>query len=108
MSNNVVISPNIQKSSERIDQNGNVIDKLTKQVIEPKQQEYIPPQSVEVPVEAHLAPVFAPQTTETPKSGTLSIQEQINATEAKLNELKEAKKQQIEEMKKQLLELENS
>ena len=50
-----VISPNIQKTSVRIDTAGNVIDARSKQVITPVETEYVPP--VEV---APVAPVVAP------------------------------------------------
>lgn len=47
---NVVLSPNIKKTSDRIDLNGNVINKRTKAVIEKVEEEYIPPVTTENPL----------------------------------------------------------
>ena len=40
---NVIISPNIRKTSERIDPSGNIINPRTKQVIQHAEPEYAPP-----------------------------------------------------------------
>lgn len=40
---NVIISPNIKKESVRIDPSGNIINPQTKQIIQPVQEEYVPP-----------------------------------------------------------------
>lgn len=40
---NVVISPNIIKTKQRINMNGDVIDPKTKQVIQSKEAPYVPP-----------------------------------------------------------------
>lgn len=42
----VVIAQNIQKRTERINLNGEVIDPKTKKVIKPKEPEYVPPPQV--------------------------------------------------------------
>lgn len=43
----VQLSPNIKKTSQRIDPNGNIIDPKTKQVLIPVEQDYVPPVQVE-------------------------------------------------------------
>lgn len=47
--NNVVISPNIKKTSVRIDASGNEIHPITKQIINPVEPAYVPPQKLETP-----------------------------------------------------------
>ena len=42
MSGPVIISPNLKKTSLRIDEFGNQIDPKTKQIIKPKDKEYTP------------------------------------------------------------------
>jgi hypothetical protein len=94
----VVISPNIKRTSERIDPAGNVIDPRTKQIIVPKQVEYVPPiQPISTP-EAKIEPMPQPVI----KDDGMSIHEQIKQAEANLEKLKEAKKVKIEQMKKEL------
>lgn len=51
----VIISPNIKKTSDRIDPAGNIIDKRTKQIIKPVEVESTPPP-------APVAPTVAPAT----------------------------------------------
>jgi hypothetical protein len=79
----VVISPNITKTSVRIDGRGNEIDPKTKEVIKPAEVPYVPPVKLE----------------EKPKSDVLGdrIQKMI---EEKVNKIVEAK---IEEALKNLL-----
>ncbi len=48
---NVIISPNVKRTSERIDPGGNVIDPRTKQIIQPVVPEYVPPVADEVPLQ---------------------------------------------------------
>lgn len=93
----VVISPNIKRTSERIDPAGNIINPRTKQVIAPVQPEYV------APPEAPQAPVAYVPTQNNP----LSIQEQIDEAKANLAKLEELKKLKIAEMKAQLELLES-
>lgn len=102
---NTFISPNIKRTSERINPNGDVINPKTKQVISQNTQEHIPSQEE---VSATL-----PQATESPTtvlntSRTLKvIKDEIIAIEAKLAALQEERKLKVEEMKKELEEAEN-
>jgi len=96
----VVISPNIKKTSERIDVQGNIINPRTKKVIQSNQTEYIPtPEEV-----AKIAPE-APQVATVqskPNVGALSILDQIKQAEDNLKALKELKKLKIAEKKAEL------
>lgn len=92
---NVVISPNIKRTSVRIDPAGNVINPRTKQIIQPVEAEYVPPVVQTQPV----APQYIPPE-------PLSIQQQIDEAKANLIRLEGLKKEQIALMKKQLAELE--
>jgi len=100
MANNTYISPNLIRTSERINTNWDVINPITKEVIQKKEPEYIEP--VVQPV-APETPYIAPQA---PVTKALSIQQQIDEAKKKVVELEGLKKLQIEEMKKQLAELE--
>lgn len=91
---NVIISPNIKKQSDRIDPQGNIIDKRTKQIIEPVTPEYVPPAQ---PVE-----YMSPQATKSPTTSSLSIQEQIDEAKNNLLKLEELKKLKIAQMKAEL------
>lgn len=93
---NVVISPNIKRTSVRIDPAGNVIDPRTKQIIQPVEPEYVSPVKDATVVQT---PQYVP-------SEPLSIQQQIDEAKANLARLEELKKEQIALMKKQLAELE--
>lgn len=112
----VTISPNVQRTKQMIDFEGNTIDPKTKQILEYKEKEYVPtPEQLakatgqsNVPVEGLLQPLQAPTAKQTVGSNAMSIQEQIEATEAKLAQLKDMKKQKIEEMKAELLKLESN
>lgn len=42
MAGGVVISPNVKKTSDRLNKNGDIIDPKTKQVIEKKEEPYAP------------------------------------------------------------------
>ncbi len=101
---NTIISPNIKKTSERIDPQGNIINPKTKEIIRPNTQEYIPTPEEQAIVspQATEAPTVVVSASRTPKV----IQEEIVAVEAKLELLKEEKKAKIEEMRKELEELE--
>ena len=46
---NTIISPNLKRTSERIDPAGNVIDIKTKQIIKPVEPEYVPPVQTTTP-----------------------------------------------------------
>ena len=95
---NVFISPNLKKTSERIDPNGNVINPKTKQIITPVVEEYVPPATSQPTPDAPVCPV----TVVNVKDDPMDIQAQIAQAEANLEKLKEAKKVKIEEMKKAL------
>lgn len=91
---NVYIDPNLRKTSERIDPDGNIINPRTKQVIQPVIQDYQEPENVVVNQ--------APQKQETPISSSLSIQEQIDQAKQNLAKLEELKKLKIAQMKAEL------
>lgn len=93
--NNVIISPNIKRVSERIDPSGNVINPVTKQVVIPNTPEYIP--TVE-----DMTPKTVVQPTLGGASSPLSIQQQIDEAKANLLKLEELKKLKIAEMRAQL------
>lgn len=103
-----IISPNIKRTSERINPDGDVINPKTKQIIQKNEQNYVPtPEELAridttTQPEAIEAHTVAVSSLDTPKS----IQEEINATKAKLALLEEQKKSLIEKMKKELEELE--
>lgn len=95
---NVIISPNINKVSERLDKNGNVIDPRTKQVIAPKEQVVYsaPAQSISQNVpQSPTAPsvFFIPP--------TLSLKEIKQA----LKTLEEMKEKKVAELKAELEDL---
>jgi len=98
----VVISPNPERTSERIDFNGNIIDPRTKQIIVPKEEEYTPPSPPAVP------PTTPPGGTTALPAGSvvdgdgLSVLQQIQATKQRLHELEELKKLKIAEKKAEL------
>ena len=89
MPGNVVISPNIRRTSVRIDPAGNEINPKTKQVINPVEPEYVPPAVVPTVIEEVKK--------ETPKS---KIDEMINKLVGKKVEEMVAKK--VEEALKNL------
>jgi hypothetical protein len=99
---NVVISPNIRKTTARIDINGNVLNRQG-QAIEPLETPYIPTKEelagpaitgkqVEVPIGTSLGVPSSP----------LTIQQQIDEAKANLAKLEELKKLKIAEMEAQL------
>lgn len=96
---NVVISPNIQKTSTRIDASGNVIDPRTKQIIQPVQEAYIPPAK---PVQQHVEEPQASTTIASSSSGTLSVLDQIKQAKENLKALEELKQIKIAEKKAEL------
>lgn len=51
-----VISPNLIHTRDRIDPSGNIINPKTKQIIQPVQEEYVPPENPTIP-ETAQAPV---------------------------------------------------
>lgn len=97
---NTIISPNIKKTSERIDPQGNIINPRTKEIIAPNTQEYIPTPEEQA--------IVSPQATESPVVNVVTgrtlkvIKEEIAATEAKLASLKIEKEAKAEEMRKEL------
>lgn len=91
---NVVISPNIKRTRERIDPSGNIINPANRQILQPV-QEYVAP----------IAPPEAPQAPTAiviPQSNALSIQQQIDEAKSNLAKLEELKKLKIAEMEAQL------
>lgn len=84
-----------------IDPDGNIINRVTKQIIERNDTGYVPTQE-------EMKSAFSKepeQPTQSPVSA-LSIQDQIEQTKKLLAELELRKKEQIEEMKRQLALLE--
>lgn len=102
----VLISPNLKKQSDRIDPMGNIIDKRTKQILEPVTTDDVTPQEIKNAMQ-NVRQDMPQNVTESLVTNPLSIQAQIDEAEKKLAELKEKKKAQIEEMKKQLAILES-
>lgn len=82
---NVYIDPNLRKTSERIDPNGNIINPRTKEIITPIIEEYVEP-------------------TEAPKEVKHSMSDKINAmVETKIKEKIDAiVAQRVEEALKNL------
>jgi hypothetical protein len=101
MEKKTFISDNPIKTSERLDFNGNIINPITKQVIVPNEPDFVPPPNPQSSPEAIIEPTKA----EIPKDDAISIQKEIEQTEANLARLKEAKRSKIEEMEKLLIEL---
>lgn len=90
---NTLISPNIKKTTERLDKNGNIINPQTKQVIE-QVERYTPPVETPVP-QAPTAPsvFFIPP--------TLSLKEIKQA----IKTLEEMKEKKVAELKAELEDL---
>jgi hypothetical protein len=114
MSTKVVISPRPIKTSETIDRAGNIINARTKQIIQPKEPDYVPPvaQSIietptipsgSIPREAVQPHIYNSMTQIDP----LSIQAQIDAVKDNLKQLEELKKLKIQEMKETIKILKN-
>lgn len=91
----VIISPQPIKTSQRIDFNGNVIDPRSKQVLIPKEEDYVPPV-----IQTQPEPQTTPITSQIEDG--LSVLQQIEATKKKLAELEELKKLKIAEKKAEL------
>lgn len=102
----VIISPNLKKQSDRIDPMGNIIDKRTKQILEPVTTDDVTPQEIKNAMQ-NAGRDMPQNVTESLVTNPLSIQEEIDETKKKLALLEEKKKAQIEEMKKQLAILES-
>lgn len=77
----VQIAPNMKKTSQRIDPNGNIIDPKTKQVLIPVEQDYVPSVQVAQPKEARIIDVY---------------KEATKDSEQKSNPLKEAIKAEVQ------------
>lgn len=96
----VYLAPNIKPTRVRINTNGDIIDPITKQVIQEIEPEFV------APTEPTPEPIpQIPTVIEQPRQK--SIKELIADTEATLAQLKELRKQEIERMKAELAELEN-
>lgn len=95
----VIISPNIKKTSDRIDINGNIINPRTKEILVPKEVEIQP-----VPPLPKTSPeaVTAPTAGLPAKDSGLDVLSQIEATKQRLQELEELKKLKIAEKKAEL------
>lgn len=94
---NVYIDPNLRKTSERIDPQGNIINPRTKQVIQPVEEDYIAPQEA-----TSEAPKTLPQPLQAPITSSLSIQDQIDQAKKDLAKLEELKKLKIAQMEAEL------
>ena len=98
---NVVISPNIKKTSERIDPQGNIINPRTKQIIQQNTLEYVPtPQAMAQAIAPEVPQ--APITSHISKDDGMSVLQQIQATKQRLAELEELKKLKISEKEAEL------
>ncbi len=98
----VVISPNIKKTSDRMDASGNIIDARTKQILEANVVEVVSPEDM-IPKAQVTQPVDVPYTApEAPTTNAISIQAQIDEAKANLAKLEELKKLKIAEMEAQL------
>ena len=100
MEGGVIISPNIKRTKESINVNGDKVVPFTKQIIEKNEPAYVPtPEEVNKAVAKTPEPLPAhPDST----MDSLSVLEQIEATKKKLVELEELKRLKIEEKKKEL------
>ena len=63
----VIISPNLKRQSDRIDPSGNIINKITKEIIQPVQEDFVPP-----------SPVIQPMVEQKVEVNTSKIDEMIN------------------------------
>ncbi len=97
MATKVILAAKPIKTSETIDRGGNIIDARTKQIIQPKEADYIPP--VAEPQEPVQATVMPPQAPIMPQVDALSVQAQIDAVKDNLRKLEELKALKIQEMK---------
>lgn len=108
MATKVVIAARPVKTSDRIDRDGNIINPATKQVIIPKEADYIPP--VAQPIAETPQPISPPTAQPAPINQTspMDIVSQIQQAKDNLKKLDELRKLKIKELKKQaeLLELE--
>jgi len=110
----VQLSPNIKKTSQRIDPNGNIIDPKTRQILVPVEQDYVPPVKVEKSLtinsqdENHpMVKAIESYKEVTSKLETLSdIKIAIKKVETQLSELRDLKRKKVEEMRKELEEAE--
>ncbi len=101
----VQISPNVKRTKELIDMNGNVIDPSTKRIIQPNVPDYIPTkEEIERVINLPKEPATRPEVSE----ASLSITDQIKQAEVHLASLKQLKVEEIARKKKELEELENS
>lgn len=75
---NVVLSPNIRKTSVRINPNGDVIDAKTKQVIEPNVVETVSPEDMKPKVKVEPEEISTPKTSKIDEMISKKIEEIIN------------------------------
>lgn len=94
----VYLAPNIKPTRVRINTNGDIIDPITKQVIQETEPEFVAPIEPTPELQVFEKPLVVQR--------QKSIKELIADTEATLAQLKEMRKQEIERMKAELAELE--
>lgn len=99
----VVISPNIKKTREYIDVNGNTVVPHTKEIIKSVNEDnYVPTPEELKGITNPQPPQPSPEAQNATVSNPLSIQEQIDQAKENLAKLEELKKLKIAEMKAQL------
>ena len=100
MAGGVTISPNIKRTKESIDVNGNKVVPFTKQIIEKNEPAYVPtPEEINKSVAKTPEPIPAhPDAT----MDSMTILEQIEKTKKQLKDLEELKRLEIEKKKKEL------
>ncbi len=105
----VVISPNIKKTREYIDVNGNTVVPHTKQIIKSVNEDnYVPtPEELKGITNPQPTTQPSPEAQNAPVSNPLSIQQQIDQAKENLVKLEELKKLKIAQMKMELELLEN-
>lgn len=99
----VMLSPNIKKTSQRIDPAGNIIDPKTKEVLVPIEQEYVPPYT---PPSEQKKPEPLKEIPTSDPVRQVSLAEEIKEAETHLANLKLRKAEEIIKKKKELEELE--
>ena len=109
MTTKVVLAARPIKTTEMIDKAGNIINPRTKQIIQPKEPDYVPPVAQQQPIaEPHQTPMIPAQQSPAIQASPLDIVSQIQQAKDNLKKLDELRKLKIKELKKQaeLLELE--
>jgi len=99
----VIISPNPKRTKVFIDPNGNEVVPYTKQILTPKQEEYIPTKE-----EIEKVMNLPKDTVAVIPDTTVSIQQQIENAKRLVADLELQKKADIERIRKELADLEAS